>query len=72
MEVRYLPLIRIYKLQPLHAFIIDSMKLRYKHLHMERAIDAVDENIKYIYKLNILTEMRWVKKISQELPISIL
>lgn len=40
----FLPRNTTYKLQPLDAGIIASLKLRYRRLQMETALDVVDEN----------------------------
>lgn len=39
---------------------------------VERAIDLTDKNIKDIYKVDILTAVKWVMSIWQELPGSVI
>lgn len=47
-EVIYLPPNTKSKLQPLDAGMTALMKLRYRRVQMERAIDAVNENVEHI------------------------
>jgi len=58
------------RVQPLDAGIISSMKVRYWRLQMERALDLCHEKFKKIYKVGVLTAMRWFKKVWEELPSS--
>ena len=58
------------KIQPMDASIIAAMKKWYRQKQIERAIDLADDNIKYIYKVDILTAM--IKSIWTELPDSII
>lgn len=60
------------KIQPMDAGIIAALKLRYKRMHMERALDNLDAEVKNIYKVDVLTAMRWFKRAWTELPSSII
>lgn len=71
-EIQFLPPNTTSKLQPLDAGIIAAMKTRYRVLQMERALDLVDENVRNIYKVDILTAMRWVKRVWNDLPSSVI
>lgn len=60
-SVEFLPPKTISKMQPLDAELIAAMKLRYRSFQMERALDLSDENVKSIYKVEILSAMQTVK-----------
>lgn len=69
-EVAFLPPNTTSKLQPLDAGIIAAMKVRYRRRQMERAVDLLDVgdmDIYKIYKINILTAMRWLTNIWDDL-----
>lgn len=71
-EVIFLPPNTTSKLQPMDAGIIAAMKLRYRKLQMERAVDLLDVNVKDIYKVDQLTAMWWMVNVWQELLLSII
>ena len=58
--------------QPMDAGIISSLKVRYRTLKMEHALDLVDELVKIFYELNIVTAMRLMKMVWMEIPSSVL
>lgn len=60
------------KVQPCDAGIIAALKLRYKSMHMERALENSDVNVKNIYKVDVLTAMRWFKRAWLELPAAVI
>ena len=66
-RVVFLPPNTTSKVQPMDAGIIACMKVRYTRLQMERALDLVDENVKNIYKVDVLSAMRWTK-VWEEIP----
>ena len=39
---------------------------------MERAVDVVDESVRGIFDVDILTAIRWVREIWKELPSSLI
>lgn len=61
--VKFLPPNTTSRLQPLDAGCIAAFKLRYRSFQLERALDLSEEGVTAIYKLDILTAMRAVKKI---------
>ena len=71
-QIIFLPPNTTSKFQPMDAGIITATKKRYRQKQMERAIDRADENIKDVYKVDILTAMKWIKFIWTELPDSII
>lgn len=62
-EVEFLPPNTTSKLQPLDAGIIAAMKVRYRRRQMEHAVDMLDEGVLDVYKIDILTAMRWLSSI---------
>ena len=52
--------------------IIAALKKRYRRKKMERAVDLADENISNIYKVDILTAMKWIKRIWEDLPAAVI
>lgn len=51
------------KLQPLDDSIIAAMKVRYRRRLMERAVDLLDIADMDIYKIHVVTAMRWLTNI---------
>lgn len=58
--------------QPCNAGIISTVKIRYRSFQLDRALDLVDESARDIYKVEVLTAMRAVKRIWNELPSSVI
>lgn len=58
--------------QPCNAGIISTLKVRYRTVQLDRAMDLVDEDQTDIYRIEILTAMRAVKRIWNELPASVI
>lgn len=71
-KVKFLPPNTTCKLQPLDAGIIAAVKMRYRFFHMDRALDLIDEDVRRIYRVHILTAMREVKRIWSDLNPNII
>lgn len=69
--VTFLPPNTTSKIQPMDAGIIAAVKVRYRKMHMERALDAIDESIKDIYKIDQLSAMKLVQTVWNELPAKV-
>lgn len=69
--VKFLPPSTTSKIQPMDAGIVAAVKLRFRKMHMERALDAIDESIKDIYKIDQLTAMRLIQTVWDELPAEV-
>lgn len=54
------------------AEIIAAIKRRYRAKQYERALDNIDENSDNIYDIDLLTVMRWISSIWEELPADII
>ena len=69
-ELIFLPPNTTLKSQRMYPGIIAAMNLRYRKVQLERALDLTDEDICVgdIYKVDLLTGMKWFKKIWLELP----
>lgn len=67
-EVIFLPPNTTSKIQPMDAGVIASVKARYRSAQMERAVDLIDEDLTNVYKVDILTAMRILKRIWESLP----
>lgn len=59
--VRFLPPNTTSRIQPMDAGIIAAFKKRYRSFHLSHAIDRDAVGEKDIYKVDILTAMRWCK-----------
>lgn len=70
--VLFLPPDTTQKIQPLDAGIIASVMVRYLNIQMERAVDIIDENVQNIYKVDILSAMRALKRLWEDLPSEII
>lgn len=55
-------------IQPMDAGIIAALKLRYKRRHMERALENMEVQTKHVYKVDVLTAMKWFKSAWNDLP----
>lgn len=71
-EVVFLPPNCTSKIQPMDAGIIAALKLRYKRMQMDYALDRIDLDAKDVYKVDLLTAMRWFKRAWQDLPPSVI
>ena len=58
-EVHFLPPNITSRFQPLDAGIIAAVKMGYKKRHLERALNLADMDAKDIYKIDIMTAMKW-------------
>lgn len=65
--VVFLPPNTTSQIQPRDAGIIAAMKVQYRKIQMERALDLIDCNVKDVYKVDKLTGMRWMATIWKEL-----
>lgn len=72
LKVRFLPSNTTSKVQPKDAGVMPAMKLRYRRRKIERDFDLDDECVRNVYKVEVLTAMRWFKEIWEEMPISII
>ena len=70
-NIFFLPPNTTSNIQPMDSRIIAALKKRYRHKQMERAVDLADENIKDIYNVDILTTMKWIKWIWEDLPAAV-
>lgn len=68
----FLPPQTTYKIQPCGAGIIAAIKLRYRNFLLERALNLTDEDVVDIYKVEILTAMKALKRIWGVLSPSII
>lgn len=57
-EVVFLPPNTTSKVEPVNAGVVASVKTRYCSAQMERVVDSIDEDIRNIYKVDILSPMR--------------
>ena len=62
-EVFHLPPNTTSRLQPLDLGIIAAMKVKYRRCQMEYAVDLLDEDVRDVYKVDILTAMFWISNI---------
>lgn len=69
-EFIFLPPNTTSKVQPMDAGIIRAMKLRYRKLQLERALDLTQEDIcaGNIHRVDILMATQWFKQIWLDLP----
>lgn len=65
-DVVFLPPKTTSKLQPLDAGIIAALKIRYRQLQYDHAIDRIDAGIDNVYKVDQLTVMRWMRNICDQ------
>lgn len=70
--VKFLPPNTTSKIQPLDAGIIASLKLRYRAFQLERALDLIDQDVKAIYKVDILSAMFMVKTIWSDMDAKVI
>lgn len=70
-NVVFLPSSPVKQVQPL-AVVIPALKLRYRNYHMERVSDNVDAEVGQIYKVDILTALKWFKRAWTEIPVSLI
>ena len=68
LRIVYLPPDCTSRVQPMDAGVIAALKLRYKKLHMDRALDNLEADVKKIYKVDVLTAMRCFKRAWNDLP----
>ena len=50
------------------AGILSALRKRYRRKQMERTVDLADENIRDMYKIDILAALNWIKRIWEDLP----
>lgn len=58
-------------IQPL-AGVIPALKLRYRNYHMERVSDNVDAEVDQMYKVDVLTALKWFQRAWAEMPVSLI
>lgn len=71
-RIEFLPPNTTSKLQPIDAGIICCLKRRYHTMQYNRALDDVDEINDNKYKIDQLTAMKYLKKLLEEMPRSII
>lgn len=62
-NVKFLPPNKISNIQPMNAGIIDDLKIRYRIFLLEKVLELIDENIKFIYQLNVLPAIKMVENL---------
>lgn len=69
-EILFLPPNSTSKLQPLDAEIIATLKIKYRKIQYEHALDRIDSGISNIYHLQVdqLTAMQWMRNTSDQHP----
>lgn len=62
-DVCFLPPNCTSNIQPLDSGIIASMKIRYRSLKLEHVLDLASMDSRDIYKVGILTDMKWMNTV---------
>lgn len=72
MELVFLPPNTTSRLQPVDAELIAAMKMQYRKFHLERALDLLDESEKHVYAVDMLTAVRAMNKVWEDLQPEII
>lgn len=65
-SIEFLTLYNTSKLQPLEAGIIAAMKVRHRRRETEHVVDLIETCKLDIFKIDIITAMRWLSSIWEE------